>query len=49
MVVQRSIATNKPTLPAGVASLNDYKGPIAFAIPGNHDWCVHLRGGMARS
>ncbi|CAM6089158.1 unnamed protein product [Calypogeia fissa] len=32
------IAVQKPELPAGVKSLEDYDGPQCFAIPGNHDW-----------
>ncbi|KAG6549218.1 hypothetical protein Mapa_009204 [Marchantia paleacea] len=32
------IAVQKPELPAGVASLQQYDGPQCFAIPGNHDW-----------
>ncbi|GLJ47120.1 hypothetical protein SUGI_0994890 [Cryptomeria japonica] len=33
-----NIAVYKPELPAGVDSLRQYRGPQAFAIPGNHDW-----------
>ena len=37
---QRDIAVDKPNIP-GVGprgSLKDYDGPVAFCIPGNHDW-----------
>ncbi|GLE08100.1 hypothetical protein PINS_up019062 [Pythium insidiosum] len=33
-----AISTSKPELPRGCSSLEDYSGPTAFAIPGNHDW-----------
>lgn len=37
---QRDISVEKPNIPGigPTGSLNDYDGPVAFCIPGNHDW-----------
>lgn len=32
------IAVTKPELPEGVHSLEEFRAPQCFAIPGNHDW-----------
>jgi len=33
-----AIAVNKPDLPYGTSKLEDYEGPVALVMPGNHDW-----------
>ena len=41
---RRAISTRKPALPvrgwsdSGSGDVDSYRGPCAFAIPGNHDW-----------
>ncbi|KAK6160731.1 hypothetical protein DH2020_004112 [Rehmannia glutinosa] len=35
---EEHISVDKPELPRGVSTLEQYDGPQCFVIPGNHDW-----------
>jgi hypothetical protein len=35
---ENAISYTKPALPGGLDALRTYPGPVAFCIPGNHDW-----------